>query len=138
MRIKCISNFWKDLPDDLIFIPGGYAKDTKFDELSIGKEYVVYALTVLRGYFWYYIADEHYLYFPVYKPAVLFEITDPRLSKCWEIGFKFSQGEGTKNQIIAYKEWVHESHYYELLSDGNPREVKIYNQYKKLMDEEFN
>ena len=27
MRIKCISNFWKDLPDDLIFIPGGYAND---------------------------------------------------------------------------------------------------------------
>ncbi len=137
MKVKCISNLGKDFPDDLIDIRGGYRKDTKFDELLVGKEYVVYAITVVNGYFWYYIADEHYLYFPVYKPAVLFEITDPRLSKYWKIGFEFYKEEGLKEQIIAYKEWVDEPSYYDFLSDDRKREVEIYNRYKKLMDVEF-
>lgn len=135
MKIQCIDNSGKNLPLNLINKSWGYEKYTKFEELTVGKEYTVYALTVLKGYFWYYIEDDHFLYYPVFKPAVLFKISDPRISRFWQVGFREDKNS-LPNQIIAFKEWVTEPFYYDLLIDNNEREVTIYEKYKKLMCDE--
>jgi hypothetical protein len=42
MKIRCIANTGASLPEHYLDPSGGYTKDLKY-ELTIGKEYVVYA-----------------------------------------------------------------------------------------------
>ncbi len=137
MRVRCRTNLGKYLPEDLIDKVGGYTKDARFEALTIGKEYNVYAIAVLHGYLWFYLSHDYNLDYPVHKPVVLFDIVDPRVSQYWEIGFHLDKETGRKDQIIAYKEWVREPYYYGGLLEGEEREVKIYKHYKSLMDKEF-
>ena len=68
MRVKCIANTGRALPKDALMPLSGYDSDTVFD-LSLGKMYVVYAITLVKGYPWYYLCDEAYTYYPVANPC---------------------------------------------------------------------
>lgn len=138
MRIKCIANEGKDLPEDCLDPRGGYGREAKF-ALIIGKEYNVYAITLFRGYVWYYICDEDYFSYPIWNPAPLFEVVDGRISRYWK--YNFTKGDkrwpGTKT-IFAFEEWANDPYnYYDRLTNGNETEVAIFKRYKDLMDVEF-
>ena len=52
MKIRCIANTGESLPDKYIDPPRGYTKKIKL-ALTIGKEYVVYAIREWQGSIWY-------------------------------------------------------------------------------------
>lgn len=136
MRIKCIANMGADLPADCLDPASGFDPDTVFD-LIIGKEYVVYGITLFLGYVWYYICDEVYIYYPIWNPSPLFEVVDGRLSRYWSYGFYPGSTESETHVIFGYEEWVNDPYHYDKLTDGEEVEVAIFRRYKELMDLEF-
>jgi hypothetical protein len=138
MIVKCIANHGKDLPLDCLRPKSGFGIDHQF-ALIINKYYVVYGMTLVDGYIWYYLEDEYQTYYPFWNPSPLFEVVNGQLSKYWIYSFiqkKTLTGLYT-NTLWTFSEWVNDRYYYDMLTDGEKRELDIYNKYKSLMDVEF-
>lgn len=137
MKLRCIGNRGSDLPPELLNPKLNRDENTRFP-LTIGKTYVVYGLTVYLSHLWYYVCDDDFTHFPVWKPAPLFEIVDPRVSRYWEINCSLDgRGESDTGIIVAYPEWARDPYYYEHLADNREAEVQIFSRYRKLIDEEY-
>lgn len=111
----------------------GLTEETHFD-LKLGKEYVVYGLTVFLGHVWYYIADESYSSFPVWNPAALFEVTDGSISRYWIAGFQPGGAKADPSLLMAFAEWVNDPTFYTRLTDGDQQATAIFGEYKKRLD----
>jgi hypothetical protein len=138
MIVKCIANNRKDLPLDFLRPKSGFGIDYSFP-LIINKYYIVYGMILFDNYICYYIEDENHPYYPVWSPSPLFEVVNGQLSKYWVYSF-------IQEKIIdkidirtmwGYPEWANDPYYYELLFDGEEKQVNIYRSYKRLMDVEF-
>jgi hypothetical protein len=133
MRIKCIENKVAKLPEEIV--NNFSISDSSFPILK-GKEYIVYGMIVHLGYIWYYICDETYSDYPVWHPSPLFEIINGQLSRFWIYSYK--EGElSVLRPRWAFPEWANNPDFYDKLTDGEEREVKIFKSYKELMDLEF-
>ena len=130
MRIRCIANTGTFLSETYLDPAVGRTKETEF-QLTIGKEYTVYALYQWQGSIWYYICDDQYTYYPQQNPAPLFEVVDNRLSSYWR--FKVYPNGLLK---LAFSEWLSDQFFYDKLTDGEQREVLIFEKVKELMDAE--
>jgi len=102
--------------------------------LKVGKEYVVYGITLNLGYLWYYICDEDYSYYPIWNPSPLFGIVDSRLSSFWRIGMCSVGHAKLAMPIIAFAEWVDDPLFYDRLTNGEKDAVVVFKKYKQLMD----
>lgn len=121
MKIKCISTKKESI-------------DSIYEFLEIEKEYTVYGMMVKDGEVFYYICDRVHLFFPIPRPAHLFEIIDHRLSRYWIFGII----EGFKKYPSwIFPEWVNEPYFQDSLTNLEEREVAIFKSYKELMDLEF-
>lgn len=139
MRVKCKWKKGDEVPSTYTF--GNNPNVSKDWHLTTEKEYVVYALECVEGRIWYYVVDDHSLWFPIMKPAPLFEIVDPRPSTLWKVAFKYARDWKTAKYsievlLVAFEEWRAEESYYELLADKHPRETAIFAERKKQMDAE--
>jgi hypothetical protein len=136
MILKCIANLGKDLPLDSLIPKSGFGVDHKYP-LIINSYYVVYGMRLFSGYIWYYLSNHYHSYYPRSYPSPLFEVTDGQLSRYWL--YSFSKGENSSNTrtIWTYPEWAENEYYYDLLTDGETKEVRIFEKYKYLMDLEF-
>jgi hypothetical protein len=130
MRVKCNFNTGRSLPDDLIDESWGLNRSTSFPLIEC-KEYNVYAMTVVKGYIWYYICDETYTFYPVWRPSPLFSLTCPRFSRHWILVY---HSEFTP--MIAFRQWIDDPLYYERLVDGEDVAVNVFKRWKSLMDRE--
>ena len=130
MKIRCIANTGAALPESYFLPHLCYQKETDF-QVTVAKEYVVYALYEWEGKIWYYICDDNYTYYPIHKPAPLFEVLDDRVSKYWR--FKL---EPNGLLTIAFEQWFSEPYFYDKLTDQEEREVLIFENVKELMDAE--
>ncbi len=130
MRIRCIANTGTSLSETYLDPAVGRTKETEF-QLTIGKEYTVYALYQLQGSIWYYICDDGYTYYPQQNPAPLFEVVDNRLSSYWR--FKVYPNGLLK---LAFEEWLSDQYFYDKLTDGEETEVLIFEKLKELIDTE--
>jgi hypothetical protein len=136
MRVRCTSSRGTDLPDLYIDPVAGFDRTTIFP-IQVGKEYLVYALTLRAGGVWYYVLDETAVGYPVWQPAPLFEVSDPRTSRFWIFGFH-DRGLRGGSAIFAFADWArHPNDYYDRLSDGESNAAKVFQQYRELMDLEF-
>jgi hypothetical protein len=99
--------------------------------LIIGKEYIVYGLSILSGTPWIYILNnaETYIYS---EPLSLFEIIDSRVSKYWEIR---TEDDGT---LFFWPHSFFQPYYHDDLSEGIPEVVKDFQRVKELIDAEAN
>ena len=80
MRVKCI---W-ELPtkEQAVQLGSYYAAGKQVFHVQVGKEYLVYGITLLSGCPWVELKEDFgYLH---RAPLGLFEITDGRVSSCWE------------------------------------------------------
>lgn len=137
MLIQCIYKHTNDVPADRLFEINIALKPREFD-LIINKHYQVYGLILHEGCIWYYICDESYSYYPVWYPSFLFNIVDGRLSRYWIYSLKKDINQMKYNTIIGYPEWANNFYeYYDRLTDGCEKEVKIFKKYKYSMDLEF-
>ncbi|MEC4891712.1 MAG: hypothetical protein SAL07_00350 [Oscillatoria sp. PMC 1051.18] len=82
MKVRCLANKSEFLPKNYLDAVRGYTKELEFN-LTLGREYVVYAIKSAREQVWYYICDDRYTYYPIPNPAPLFEIVDNRPSQYW-------------------------------------------------------
>lgn len=131
MKVCCISNTGVSLPDSYIISDLGYNLETQF-QLTLGREYLVYAIYEWQGNVWYYICDDNYSYYPQQNPAPLFKVVDKTLSKHWKF-------ELAPNGLltIAFQEWFDDSEFYDKLTDMDEEAVSIFKRVKNIMDSEF-
>lgn len=113
MRIKCIENKVAKLPEEIV---NNYSISNSTFPVLIGKEYVVYGMTVHLGYVWYYICDESYSYYPTCSPSPLFDVVDGQLSRFWIYSYK--EGERTTLSLRwTFPEWADKPDFYDDLTD---------------------
>lgn len=133
MKIACVANTGDALPESYLDPRAGYRDDMEFP-LTIGKEYVVYGLAIRDNQVWYYISDDDDLYYPVHRPAPLFDVVDNTLSKYWKYGYTPDHLDHLA--LFTFHEWLSDPYFYDRLTDGNESEVSIFRRMKSLMDSE--
>jgi hypothetical protein len=142
MKVKCITNKGDVLPLELFDNKSGYSARTEF-QLIIEKEYVVYAITHIKKNVWFLVCDEasvgnHREIYPQYLPSTLFEITDSRLSKYWQVGLEKDKYDS--NRIVlafGFKELLENEYFLGNLWEDSETEKNIFLKYKLSMDNEF-
>ncbi len=130
MKIRCIANTGASLPENYLDPAVNRTTETVF-RLTVGKEYVVYAIDEAEGNVWYYIIDDNFIYYPQKHCAPLFEVVDDRVSKYWRLKL-------WENGLleIAFLHWLKDPYFYEKLTDQEPAEVDLFKRIKALMDME--
>ena len=124
MIVRCIAASGRALPPSALNSRMGIRAETEF-AITPGKEYHVYALTVLLGLVWYYVIDDDDPAWPVWKPAPLFEVADGWLPSTWQFGyFRFDLEQ--QYPVLSFPEWAHDYYFYERLVDGDPTTVAIF------------
>jgi hypothetical protein len=131
--LRCSSDRGADLPTEYLDVSLGLTKDTSFP-LTIGREYVVFALTTFVGGIWYYIADDDYSYYPVWSPAPLFAVVDGAISPAWRAAHhRFGE---RMTVVLAFDEWAHDPSYYERLTEHDEGAVATFRMYKERLEAE--
>lgn len=138
MILKCLSNKGSFLPTDFLLPNAGYGSDAIFTGIKPGEYYVVYGMAIFSGYIWYYLtSNDNPDYFPMARPAPLFEVVNGHLSKYWIYSFFPGKDRESSFTVWAFPEWVNDVYYYDSLSDDDETAVNIFIKYKALMDLEF-
>jgi hypothetical protein len=133
MKVTCTTNKKSAIPLDLL---ENYSTGESCS-VNPGKEYIVYAVWIYLGYIWYCICDENYMFYPMWKPGMLFEVTDNRLSRYWI--FSLDEDNNKKVPFLGFPEWANDPYFYSELVDGNGGDSNaiVFKKYKELMDLEF-
>lgn len=139
MKVKCLFNTGKVLPKDVY-------KENRYDEASefqvtINMEYIVYGITTIKKYNWFLICDDTYdgtyIYYPLYLPIHLFAIVDNQLSRYWLIKEGIDHYDNNEKILqLGFKELLEDEFFFGNLVEGYKREIKIFQDYKRLMDAE--
>jgi hypothetical protein len=91
---------------------------------TVGQKYVVYAVAIRNQQVWYYVVDDDNLWFPIYKPAPLFNIVDDRVSRHRRV--KLTPGNLDHEVLLAFEEWASGDQFYDRLSDKEHAEVRVF------------
>ncbi|KAB8039436.1 hypothetical protein GCL60_04065 [Silvanigrella paludirubra] len=135
MRVKCIINKISEINDIKVKreINLIYGQDqNRLLPFQLNKEYNIYGLSLKDNILRFYICYDDSDNFPQLEFSAFFEIIDYRLSKYWEL---FIDKDNSHDMII--KEWKDNIYFYNNLLDGASYEARVFNRYKKLIDEEF-
>lgn len=136
MRVRCLYNTGAFLPQNMIF-KGSRCQKTDSYPITVGKNYIVYAITIFDGYPWYSIFDEQIAEYPQWIPSPLFAVEDNRLSKYWV----YCQQKGIHYEFptstFAFPEWAEDPDFSEKIRSRFELEVKLFSNYRALMDLEL-
>ena len=140
MIVKCINNSADYMPEK-VFLFYRKNRDIEFQTITVGKEYLVYAISYHFDHPFYMVCgddyDGEYVNYPHLLPGCLFEVIDDRYSNHWiekEIKNDKSGYENTKR--VGFKEYVENEYFYGHLLEGYKKEVKQFAQAKELIDKE--
>ena len=134
MLIRCVENTNANLAEDLLDPAGGLHRHTRYD-LTVGSEYVVYALAVRQGQCWYYTTGDDHPYYPVRYPAHLFSVSDGRLSSRWRYAYVPTHRDHPI--LLAFAAWVADPFFYDRLTDMEAAELQVFRDEKTRMDAEY-
>ena len=132
MKVEAVDsggvNVQKSYWDGAVYAPQGALK-----QVTLGKEYVAYAVGFLDGQVWYFIEndDADSLQYPSREPAQLFSVVSGSIPRCWE--FAFTPDHGDHQALVTFPEWTRDRFFYDRLSDGNRREVEIFERRKRAI-----
>jgi hypothetical protein len=129
-----MANRGKALPEQYLDPRVGRGPHSEFF-VTVGRTYLVYAMRFFSNQVWYYIDNDHHLWYPDGIPAPLFQVVDSRLSKHW--GVRVSESDRSTNVLVAFEEWLSVPLFYDRLSDRRDHEVERFKERKRQMDEEF-
>lgn len=139
MIVKCIENTGENLPKELLTYHG-WNKEMVFLKVTIGKEYVVYAIMYVENHPFYMICGDDYdgLYvnYPELVPGVLFEIVDNSKSFYWMLNSIENKEERISRKNIGFKEIIEDKFFYGNLLEGDEENVKIFSCIKRKIDNE--
>lgn len=135
MKIKCINDSIsiKNSPQILV----EWANNSEL-EITVGKTYVVFAISKYLGTIFYYILADESEDYPLAFPSNLFQIIEKKSSKYWITSlneFKNLEDIEIENgQIISFKEWALKGDkFYEDLLEEKREVVKIFNSYREAI-----
>jgi hypothetical protein len=137
MRVKCVSNRGKDLPQKLIDSFMAFP-ESEFN-LTIGNEYTVYAISIWRNSINYLIVTDDAID-PSWEFADLFYVVDHKLPSSWYFQY-FENIEGDKRMkglmaLWGFNELIENKEFYINLLEVEPLEVAIFNKRKEEIDAE--
>ncbi|GAB3910619.1 hypothetical protein GCM10027612_86820 [Microbispora bryophytorum subsp. camponoti] len=137
MKVRVASNNGGALPASMLDERWGLTPRARYP-LTIGKEYVVYAISVAKDVFWYYVLDDDERPYPIWYPGPLFEISDDAIPSRWVIGY-IPARSGTSRvgtSLISFREWAGDPLFYERLMDGDPVAAAVFQRERMLIDAE--
>lgn len=163
MLVRCIANTAADLPAHYINpAPYGYPKVTTDYDLTVGREYTVYAVESWEDKVAFYIGDDGKWGYPLRIPAPLFEVIDGQPSRFWKIGVRESESRGVRwgtvsivlirlklrkwlprdmrthsCLLMGFPAWVEDPYFYDDLTDWKPEAKQVWDNFRHLMDLEF-
>lgn len=130
MRVLCAANNGRDLSAK--HFASGYTSSSEFD-LEVGREYVVYAITLWKGLLSYLVVGEGL--FPHWYPSELFNITRNEVPPGWYFA-RLSEEEGFEvNAIWGYEELVNTEEHFDDLSNLEKSAIDVFVERKKQIDE---
>ena len=106
----------------------GASIEKGFDDLVVGKEYVVYAIDESQGYPFYFVESSDQFFDFHLQPSPCFEIVDSRVSKYWHYQrdiYVSKTGEETFRSSLGIKQWWEDGFLNHLL-DEHPHEMAIW------------
>jgi len=131
MIVECIENTGINLPSVLLS-HDGWHRDMEFEELTIGKTYVVYSILHVDDVPFYLICsdiyDGRYINYPSLLPFNLFGIRDNTSSEFWQAK--------KDSKDVGFREILLEEFFYGHLVEGYKREVQIFLNNKKRIDQD--
>jgi hypothetical protein len=125
MRVTCLANTGRALPAVCLDSHRGLSIEKNFP-LTVGLTYVVYAITMYRGFAWYYVLDDHQLPYRVWEPAPLFEVESGDIPQGWIVGYERPQNDELGFPVVSFPEWVMDGYFYERLVDGDEDAVAVF------------
>ncbi len=135
MIIECLYDTGEVLLDVHLQSRWQLRKNRKFENVVIGKDYVVYAKEILNELVFYYIADEDFMGTPKCYPSELFKVIDSRDSKYWFC--EKLNVYGDEVIITSYDSWAKDAFYYSKLEDREPTALDEFLTFKTKMDLEY-
>lgn len=133
MMVRCIENTNANIAEELLDPAGGLHRHTRYD-LTVGTDYVVYALAVRNGFGWYYLNGDDHPYYPVRYPAHLFSVQDGGLSSRWR--YAYSPSHRDHPILLAFAAWVTDPLFYDRLTDMEDAAMQVFREEKARMDAE--
>jgi hypothetical protein len=112
--------------------------------ITPGSEYVVFAVLIdpeSAWLEWFYIIDDIELSFPTWYPSRAFEIADPSLASIWVYGSLWgasSHAARSSSEVAACEQgvWVEDPEFYERLTNEEDRELSIFSEVRRKIEEE--
>lgn len=140
MIVKCVRTKIKEFPFNFkihldhyrgwLRGPAGGPTENGFDDLIVGKEYIVYAIKESQGYPFYFVKSSDQPYFDYHlQPAPCFEIVDATTSKYWHYKsdiYVRETGEEIFRSTHAIKEWIDRPDFLYCLINKKAPEMEIW------------
>lgn len=137
MLVKCLSN--------KTHIAGyeGYSAqiaehttNENWSDLEVGQVYVAYGLWFRWGLFGYFLLPDEQMWYPDWYPVQNFEVLSGEASKYWRLSASLGQGLAESYIKLVFPEWASDDYFYDRLTDGVEADVRLWEKYRRLMDEE--
>ena len=143
MKVKCIANRHRDLHKELQEYYGIRSDlDIKAADITVGNEYVVYGIAVLKNHNVFLVCgdiyDEKNIVYPNYVFHGFFEIIDPRVSSFW-VTKQIVKNVDTPFVAIGLIEFFDEPPEFHMnLTDNISPDMERFIELKEKLDNEFN
>ena len=141
MKVRCLVNDVEALPRDV--------RDTRrvlgrgLMSITPGREYIIFAVLIDPSspwLEWFYLIDDLGLSFPTWYPSCAFEITDPSVPSVWVYGSDWLPNPARpghpRQLLLANREWVEDPGFYERLTNEEDRELSIFSEVRRRIEEE--
>lgn len=146
MKVKCVRTDLREFPfseEHRRYFRSwlrGAQIDKGFDDLKLGKEYIVYAITNNSGYSSYFVKTSDRPFFDFhFQPGPCFEIVENSVSQFWHFDARLhvdQMGNEKFMTTLAIREWIEQPEFLHRLIDGKSPEIETWRHMSEQMDAE--
>jgi hypothetical protein len=130
--VRCRANDLGEVPESFLDERRGFVRMSELP-LTVGRSYVVFAITNSVGGFWYYVLDDDDRGVPLLYPSAVFDVEEAVVPTGWVVGHGRSTRYGL-SVAIGPVEWASDSSFYERLYDGDEVAVEAFQRMRSDLD----
>jgi len=127
MQVRCKINTGNALPPKYFDVFRGESKQTVY-HISIGKEYVVFAIALWQSAIVFLLSDDTDL--PNWYSTEFFSVTDAHLPDGWSFSSTAAREHGVE-AICGYEHIIADPQHYEALLERDPKALSIFHEQKR-------
>lgn len=135
MKVVCVTASGDGLPESFLDMRINITRESEFP-LTVGREYLVYAVTTYLCHTWFYVFDENRLAYPVWYLAEIFRVSDRFIPRWWTVNY-FGAASGSRQEgrlIVSFDEWASDPTFYERLVDGDADAQAVLKRHRSAME----